>query len=263
MSRFKKYYNYLRLLGFDPEKAVNTIRGLPPFMSDYFKLKKQIEYSNNDFPVKEFNFCLEDRLAESGTIELHYFHQDLLIARRIFLNHPIKHVDVGSRIDGFVAHVASYREIEVFDIRPLDKHIPNIKFIQVDFTKEIEEGLVNYCDSISCLHALEHFGLGRYGDTIDYYGYLKGLNNLNQIVTTGGKLYISVPMGEQRIEFNAHRVFSLSFLLSILKENYSIDQFSYINDNNELFENSELSEENIMKNFNCHYGCAIFELTKV
>jgi hypothetical protein len=32
-----------------------------------------------------------------------------------------------------------------------------------------------YCDSLSCLHALEHFGLGRYGDPIDPRGHEKGI----------------------------------------------------------------------------------------
>ena len=37
----------------------------------------------------------------------------------IYAARPEKHVDVGSRVDGFVAHVASFREIEVFDVRPI------------------------------------------------------------------------------------------------------------------------------------------------
>jgi len=64
---------------------------------------------------------LDDRFDQSGTASGHYFHQDLLVASRIFINNPEKHVDIGSRIDGFVAHVASFREIEVFDIRSLEK----------------------------------------------------------------------------------------------------------------------------------------------
>lgn len=72
---------------------------------------------------------------------------------------------------------------------------------------ELPAGMVNYCDSISSLHAIEHFGLGRYGDPIDYFGYLKALQNIAKIVKTGGTFYFSVPIGPQRIEFNAHRVF--------------------------------------------------------
>jgi len=37
-------------------------------------------------------------------------------------------VDIGSRVDGFVAHVASFREIEVFDVRPISAQIPASSF---------------------------------------------------------------------------------------------------------------------------------------
>jgi len=67
---------------------------------------------------------------------------------------------------------------------------------------------------------MEHFGLGRYGDPVNYDGYLLGLNNLYQILKIGGKLYFSVPIGPQRIEFDAHRVFSLSYLLELFYGKY-------------------------------------------
>jgi hypothetical protein len=30
---------------------------------------------------------------------------------------PVRHIDIGSRIDGFVANVAAFRKIEVLDVR--------------------------------------------------------------------------------------------------------------------------------------------------
>ena len=33
-------------------------------------------------------------------------------------------------------------------------------------------------DSLSCLHAIEHFGLGRYTDPIDINIHIKGLTTL-------------------------------------------------------------------------------------
>ena len=43
-----------------------------------------------------------------------------------------------------------------------------------------ENQLYEVCDSISCLHALEHFGLGRYNDPLDPNGHLKGFNNISK-----------------------------------------------------------------------------------
>src|SRR5712692_9241557 len=63
----------------------------------------------------EIRPCLHDRGAEAGAVRGEYFWQDLYVAQKIFKASPRKHVDVGSRINGFVAHVASFREIEVID----------------------------------------------------------------------------------------------------------------------------------------------------
>ncbi|MBK7734478.1 MAG: DUF268 domain-containing protein [Chitinophagaceae bacterium] len=191
----------------------------------------------------------------------HYFHQDLYIARLIFEANPQKHLDIGSRTDGFIAHVAAYRNIELVDIRPIKSKVKNISITCANLM-ELPAGMVNYCDSISSLHAIEHFGLGRYGDPIDYFGYLKALKNIAKIVKTGGTFYFSVPIGPQRIEFNAHRVFSIKYLLDVLSENFSIKAFSYVNDEGDFFENVELTEKNILSNLGCTYGCGIFTCIK-
>ena len=54
------------------------------------------------------------------------------MARWIFEAQPQHHVDVGSRVDGFVAHVASFRDCEVFDVRPITTRIPGIGFKLAD-----------------------------------------------------------------------------------------------------------------------------------
>ena len=117
------------------------------FRKDLKCIRKQIK-TQNDFSITKLYPVLEDKKKDSGLIQGHYFYQDLHIAQRIFTNHPQKHIDIGSRIDGIVAHVASFRNIEVFDIRPLTYPIENIVFKQVDFTRD-DLDLDNYCDSIS------------------------------------------------------------------------------------------------------------------
>ena len=79
----------------------------------------------------------------------------------------------------------------------------------------------------------------------------------------GGKFYFSVPIGEQRIEFNAHRVFSLPYLLKMMEGRYRLDAFSYVNDDGDLVRDHEKTPEAFGKNFSCHYGCGIFELTRL
>jgi SAM-dependent methyltransferase len=251
----------LLLFGVDLKKTARSIRGFPFFLRSLREVKRQSDKGENLFPFRRLIPCLEDRFAESGTANGHYFHQDLLVARRIHLNNPKKHVDIGSRMDGFIAHVASFREVEVMDIRPLASRIANIKFIQNDLMKDVQKSFFDYCDSISSLHAIEHFGLGRYGDEIDPNGYLLGLNNIHRILKKRGKFYFSVPIGPQRLEFNAHRVFGLQYLLELLRGRYEIDGFSFVDDNGDLHENVQLNE-NVMDSCGCFFGCGIFELTK-
>ena len=251
------------VLGIDARKLVRTLKAMPAYFSDLKTLKRQSATAHTQFPFGKLFPCLEDRSAQLGVATGHYFHQDLLVARRICENAPDLHMDVGSRIDGFVAHVASFRSIVVLDIRPLRSNIPNVKFIQTDLMSDPPDGLIDSCDSLSCLHALEHFGLGRYGDSVSYDGYLKGLTNLCLLLKKGGKLYLSVPIGPQRIEFNAHRVFSVDYLLQCLSGQYNIDHFSFVDDKGDLHENVLLSPPGIQSNFGCYYGCGIVEMTKI
>jgi hypothetical protein len=238
------------------------VRGIPLFLKDYHEIRRQAKQSGMVFPFGKFYPCVEDRYQKSGIASGHYFHQDLLIANKIFINNPIKHIDIGSRIDGFVAHVASFRLIEVFDIRESTENIHNIQFRCLDIMGK-NFTLSDYCDSVSCLHAFEHFGLGRYGDTVDYNGHLLAWENIYKMLKKEGKLYISVPIGEQRIEFNAHRVFSLVYLVNMITSLYRIDSFSYVDDNGDLVKDASLDEKSMKNNCSCKYGCGIFELTKI
>lgn len=256
-------YSLMRLLGLDPLKAIDTIRALPLFIRDLSEFKRQQEASNVPFTFGKLYPCLDDRLLTSGTAQGHYFYHDLLVAMRIFKNSPELHIDIGSRIDGFVSHVASYREIEVFDIRPQRSNFLNIKFNCADLMGNIDDRFINYCDSLSCLNALEHFGLGRYGDPIKFDGYIDALNNMHSMLKKKGKFYLAVPIGPQRIEFNGQRVFSLEYIIGLLEDRYLIDFFSYIDDAGDLHENVQLINSTIKENLGCHYGCGIWEMSKL
>ena len=264
---FKKYLGlihfYLCLYGVSLRHTVFALRGTPVYLHNYYKVLKLLKRSKEWRNSKVFP-CLVDRYQQNGELKGHYFQQDLLVAQRIFNAKPKRHIDVGSRIDGFVAHVASYREIEVFDIRPLTINISNIIFKQMDCMGVLDEGYLSCTDSISCLHALEHFGLGRYGDNVDLDGYKKGLCNLAKLLEPNGILYLSVPIGEQRLEFDAHRIFDVKYLLQLFSE-YALNlvDFSYIDDDGVL--HTSVAIEDYFEAASCalRYGCGIFELRKI
>ena len=89
-----------------------------------------------------------------------------------------------------------------------------------------------------------------------------GWENMYRILKKGGKFYFSVPIGEQRIEFNAHRVFSVVYLLHLMEKRYDIESFAYINDAGNFISDAPLDEASIRENFSCRYGCGIFEMTR-
>ena len=235
-----------------------TLRGLPGYVRDYLEFRPQVQ--DDQFRISFFP-VLADKYKQGGTSKGHYFHQDLLVAQRIFKANPKRHIDVGSRIDGFVSHVASFREITVIDIRAITSDVNNIQFEQADMMSQDLE-IDAQCDSLSCLHALEHFGLGRYGDPIHVDGHLRGLNNLHRLLLPGGLLYFSVPIGPQRVEFNAQRVFSLRYLLDLFEGKFEIESFSFVDDSGDLHKNIALSSDLIESNCNCNFGCGIFEMRK-
>ena len=78
-----------------------------------------------------------------------------------------------------------------------------------------------------------------------------------------GILYLSVPIGTQRIEFNAQRVFSVSYILEITKPYFELIDFSYVDDKGEFLTDITFNRTNIEKNFFCEFGCGIFEFKKI
>jgi len=243
------------MLGFDPRVLIS--------LRHFFKYKKHKKLFKQLGGVITHNFpILYDYDDKAGIAKGHYFHQDLLVASFINSKNPIRHIDIGSRIDGFIAHVASFREIEVMDVRELNNSgHENIKFVKADLMNELSAPSA-VTDSISCLHAIEHFGLGRYGDPIDPTGHLKGFNNILRMLKPNGTLYISFPIGKQNeIHFNAHRVFQPMDILGWANDHHKIEleRFDYVDDSGDLNRNIDLYSSHI----DVTYGCGIFTIKKL
>lgn len=202
---------------------------------------------------------LSDFDDAAGTAAGHYFHQDLLVAQLIRNSNPKRHIDVGSRIDGFVAHVASFRKIEIIDIRPLkNSEHENIVFLQHDLMSD--NVLPLQADSVSCLHAIEHFGLGRYGDRIDPDGHKLGFKNLVNMVAENGTLYISFPISNQnQVHFNAHRIFHPRDIFNWPgSEMLRLKRFDFVDESGKL--NKAIELDSLPDKIK--HGCGIYSFTK-
>ena len=206
---------------------------------------------------------------DAADLDSHYFFQDLWVARQIG-RAGIKHIyDIGSRVDGYIAHLLSMDiEVTMIDVRPLGLKIDGLHFMQGNATS-LESIADDSLNALSCLHALEHFGLGRYGDPVDYLGWKKALHAMAGKVKKGGHLYLSVPVGkEEKLMFNAHRIFSPLSIVREVGKTASLDCFALVHKREVMeipFEHQEdmisVFQNKIMPQMG-KYDCGIFVFRK-
>ncbi len=252
----KRIYKLFNSLLFDPLAIYRKWRALPHFIRNIFAYKSK-QQANSSFKIstKDFYFTTADKFQSSGNSYGHYFLQDLWAANKVHQTGVKLHIDVASRIDGFVAHLLPFCKVEYVDIRPMESKINNLTYVKGDICNLPYES--NSVESLSCLHVLEHIGLGRYGDDIDPDGHIKGAKELARILKPGGTLYFGTPVGRERLCFDAHRVFKPETIVKIFGD-LKLVSFSLIDDKAEqVFENVDLAD-----GAHLNYGCGLYVFTK-
>jgi len=140
------------------------------------------------------------------------------------------------------------------DYRPLMAHQSGLNCVAGDINcLPFADGSLA---SLSCLHVIEHIGLGRYGDPISADGARLAARELQRVLSQGGTLYISTPIGRERVCFNAHRVFEPATVLSWFSE-LQLVEFSYVSDDGRFVEHA--SPAHIPR---FEYGCGFFEFRR-
>ena len=117
----------------------------------------------------------------------------------------------------------------------------------------------NSVESLSCMHTVEHVGLGRYGDTMDPSGDIKAISELKRILAPGGSLLFVVPIGIPKIEFNAHRIYSYAQIIEYFSD-VELKEFSLIPDN--AFDVGIISNASSDLADAQEWGCGCFWFTK-
>ena len=248
-------HRQIPLTGFDPRVLFESLRGIPTYIADWLRYRKLNPPPTFPIRLRYATPILTDRHASAGSASGHYFHQDLWAAKKIYQRRPTQHLDIGSRIDGFVAHLLTFMPVTIVDIRPLVSNIQGLTFLQDDATK-LSKLPSNSIQSLSSLHVAEHFGLGRYSDPIDPEACFRFMESLDRVLAPGGRLYFSVPVGKERVEFNAHRVFSPKTILDRFS-NLCLESFSYVGDDDALYLDTT---PDLMPASN--FACGLFEFTK-
>lgn len=239
----------------DPAVALQHWKGL----SSYCRNALQWSRLNGDprfrIALDQLHYATYDKYSPGGTATGQYFFQDLWAAQRLHELSVREHVDVGSRVDGFVAHVLTFARVIYVDIRPLNGAAEGLEFRQgslldLPFASDSVA-------SLSCLHVLEHAGLGRYGDSVDPEAYRLSARELQRILKPGGYLLIGVPIGRERLCFDAHRVFSPKSIMTLFS-NLELREFSLIPDRGDRVSRFE-SFDRVVES---QYACGLFMFQK-
>ena len=179
---------------FDPRKVISKLKSIPQY-SSFWQDLREYERLNGLAPVKfaDLQPQISGKTSETK-IDPHYFYQSVWAFRLIYEAQMNHHVDVGSSTS-FVSLLTAITNVEFVDIRPMNVTLDNFKSVPGSILS------LPYADqslrSVSCLHVIEHIGLGRYGDPIDPYGSQKAAVELTRVLAPGGSLYLSLPIGRR------------------------------------------------------------------
>jgi SAM-dependent methyltransferase len=196
------------------------------------------------------SFTNEDSQTGGG----HYFYQDIWALKHLNVIKPDMLYDIGSRYDGFVGQATVICPVTSIDIRPPLIKLENFHFIEGDILKLPFTD--NTIKTLSCLHTIEHIGLGRYGDEISSCGFVNSLLEIQRVVAPDGILILSMPVGLERIEFNAQRILNPLKCLDVLT-NMELIEFSVIDEKDEFIKNADPADY-----INAKYCCGLYLFRK-
>lgn len=231
------------------KKFKRIMLSLNNFIKGYFLIIK-----NNTTSQKiKFNPVLND-YNTSAKFDPHYLYQGTWLAERLRETNPNTHHDFGSDIR-LMSSLCHHHKVIFNDI-----FLPNLK-IENFLEKKNDLYDLTYdnssISSISCLHVLEHVGLGRYGDNLNINGHILAINELKRVLKSKGNIFISTPIGQSCIHFNAHRVFSYLEFINLFGD-LELIRFDYLDDSGQ-FHKKNYPLDNIENN---KYGCGFFWFKK-
>jgi SAM-dependent methyltransferase len=198
----------------------------PDFYREFQELSRLETGTTKRFSLDEGDFypCLTDKTTFTG-FDRHYVYHPAWAARIIRDINPSKHIDISSTLY-FCSMLSAFIPVDFYDYRPARLVLDKLKSLQGDLLNLPFES--DSVQSISCMHTIEHIGLARYGDPMDYNGDLKAVSELKRVVARDGHILFVVPLGASpRIFFNAHRIYTKQQVLEMF-EGFELGEFALI-----------------------------------
>lgn len=227
----------------------------PLILGSYLSYKNKDTTKRFPIPFSGVMPCLFENIPYTR-FDTHYVYHTAWAARKVKEIGEDSHVDISSSLY-FSSIVSAFTPVTFYDYRPASLNLSNLSSFRADLTQlHFENGSVR---SLSCMHTVEHVGLGRYGDPIDPDGDMKAAKELERVVAKGGSLLFVVPVGKPRIQFNAHRIYSYQMVLDMFP-NLTLREFSLIPDN--ALKTGMIFDATKEQSDKQAYGCGCFWFTK-
>ena len=224
---------------------------LPKYIQNFLKYRR-ISPSER-VHIFDTQPCLLDS-SITTPFDGHYFYQGAWLARLLSKKRPELHVDIGSSVMMISVLSAMVKTVFV-DYRPLRVNLSGLESVGANITQlPFQDGSIV---SLSCQHVIEHIGLGRYGDPIDPEGSIKAAKELERVLCRGGRLYLSLPVGRERVCFNAHRVYAPGAVTGFFKY-MKLIEFSFVDDSGSFFE-----RQNVVDACGSEYACGMYVFEKI
>jgi hypothetical protein len=230
-------------------------QNLVRFKDDLERYKKQaIVVDDCRFEINERSFLpILDENTKQSSFDAHYVYHTSWAARLLARNSPRMHHDFGSDLR-FSTLVSAFIPMVFYDYRPLKANMTGLSCKRADLMKlDLESGSIH---SLSCMHVIEHVGLGRYGEPINPKGDIIAITELKRILAKDGDIYFVVPVGRGQLRFNAHRIYSFEMIKTYFSD-FDLKEFALVNDAGEFIEDA--SEELVNQQA---YGCGCFWFRK-
>ena len=199
--------------------------------------------------------CLNERTPFTD-FDHHYIYHLAWAARILSQTKPVSHVDISSSLQ-FCTMLSAFIPVKFYDYRPAQIVLPNLTLDHADLTSlQFENCSIQ---SLSCMHTVEHIGLGRYGDKLDPEGDLKAISELKRVLAPSGNLLFVVPVGKPRIMFNAHRIYSFNQISNLFSD-LELMNFTLIPD--DALQNGVINDATSEDVDRQDYGCGCFWFNK-
>ncbi len=217
-------------------RILNKFRYLG-FLKEWKQFKEaSIKVGDSRFVLSSKNFwpILHEK-ASTHDFDRHYIYHPAWAARKLSEIKPESHIDISSTLH-FSTVVSAFIPVKFYDYRPAEVTLSNFSSGSADLLKLPFAD--NSIKSLSCMHTLEHIGLGRYGDPIDPMGDVKSMKELGRVLVVGGNLLIVVPVGKPKVQFNSQRIYSYDQVVSAFSQ-LQVREFTLLPDEGDLIFNAD------------------------